>query len=90
MKKRAFDVETLDDYDIERIADKIEKTGRIATAVHREVVDQVRPLGDAIDMKINKAVKNALRAKGFTAIKDEAYIKLLKYILEELTNANQS
>ncbi len=90
MKKRAFDVETLDDYDIERIADKIEKTGRIATAVHREVVDQVRPLGDAIDMKIDKAVRNALRAKGLTALNDEPYIKLLKYILEELSNANQN
>lgn len=90
MKKRAFDVETLDDYDIERIADKIEKTGRIATAVYNEVADQVRPLSDLIERQVDKTVRNALRAKGFTASKDEPYIKLLKYILEELTNANQS
>lgn len=90
MKKRAFDVETLDDYDIERIADKIEKTGRIATAVYAEVADQIRPLRDLIEGEVNKSVRNALRAKGFTASNNEPYIKLLKYLLEELSNANQS
>ena len=90
MKKRAFDVETLDDYDIERIADKIEKTGRIATAVYAEVVDQVRPLRDLIEGEVNKSVRNALRAKATKFYDDEPYIKLLKYILEELTNENQS
>lgn len=90
MKKRAFDVETLDDYDIERIADKIEKTGRIATAVHEEVCDQVKILAARLDSRIDQCVRSKIRKERWDVVKDEPYIKLLKYILEELTNANQS
>lgn len=86
MKKQKFDADLLDDYDIERIAGKIEKTGRIALAVHREVADQVRPLQDKIEKLVEQKVKRA-QIEGSS---NEAYIKLLKYILEELTNANQS
>ena len=90
MKKRAFDVETLDDYDIERIADKIEKTGRIAVAVDHEVQEQIRALTNVLQKQIEIVVEKKVKHAQYDGSSNEAYIKLLKYILEELTNANQS
>lgn len=90
MKKRAFDVETLDDYDIERIADKIEKTGRIAVAVDNAVQEAIRPLTNVLQNQIERVVKRNVKHAQNEGSSNEAYIKLLKYILEELTNENQS
>ena len=87
MRKATFDADKLTDYDIERIADKIEDTGRIATAVRSEISDQIYMLTGHIDEYINEHIKKAIKSKGFTPT-NEPYIKLLKYILEELINAN--
>ena len=88
MKKRAFDVETLDDYDIERIADKIEKTGRIAVAVDHEVQEQIRTLTNLLQKQIERVVEQKVKHAQNEGSSNEAYTKLLKYILEELTNEN--
>lgn len=88
MKKRAFDVETLDDYDIERIADKIEKTGRIAVAVDHEVQEQIRALTNVLQKQIEIVVEKKVKHAQYEGSSNEAYTKLLKYILEELTNEN--
>lgn len=88
MKKRAFDVETLDDYDIERIADKIEKTGRIAVAVDQEVQEQIRALTNLLQKQIERVVEEKVKHAQYEGSSNEAYTKLLKYILEELTNEN--
>lgn len=90
MKKRAFDVETLDDYDIERIADKIEKTGRIAVAVDHAVQEEISALTNVLQKQIERVVEQKVERAQNEGSSNEAYTKLLKYILEELTNANQS
>lgn len=87
MRKETFDADKLTDYDIERIADKIEDTGRIATAVKSEISDQIYMLIGHIDEYIDKNIKKAIKSKGFTPI-NEPYIELLKYILKELSDAN--
>ena len=87
MKKRMFDADSLEDYDIERIADKIEDTGRIATAVHSEVCDQIRQLTKLLEDRIDRRVAEALKSGSLELsedmVKNEVKIKLIKYLLEE-------
>lgn len=87
MKKRMFDADSLEDYDIERIADKIEDTGRIATAVRSEICDQIRGLTQLIEDRIDKRVDAALKSGNLElsedTVKNEVTIKLIKHLLEE-------
>lgn len=85
--KKAIDIDSLEDYDIERIADKIEDTGRIAIAVHREVSDQLREFTKLLDAHIDGAVKKNLRKSNLEmnedVVKAEVTLKLIKKILED-------
>jgi pyruvate/2-oxoglutarate/acetoin dehydrogenase E1 component len=84
MKKRAFDVETLDDYDIERIADKIEKTGRIAVAVDHAVQEEIRTVANLLQNQIEKVVERKVKQAQNGSSSNEAMLKIVKYILEEI------
>ena len=84
MKKRAFDVEKLDDYDIERIADKIEKTGRIAVAVNNEVSENLREVTNLLQNQIEKVVEQKVKRAQNEGSTNEAMLKLVKYIIEEI------
>ena len=93
MRKKDFDADSLSDYDIERIADKIEDTGRIASAVHSEVSERLDSLRKLLELAIKHEVRTALKKENLDVCVDtvqkEASLKLIKYILEELENANQ-
>lgn len=84
MKKRAFDVEKLDDYDVERIADKIEKTGRIAVAVDYAVKEELREVTNLLQNQIEKVVEQKVKRAQNEGSSNEAMLKLVKYILEEI------
>ena len=84
MKKRAFDVEKLDDYDIERIADKIEKTGRIAVAVDHAVREELREVTNLLQNQIEKVVEQKVKRAQNEGSTNEAMLKLVKYIIEEI------
>lgn len=82
--KRAFNVENLDDYDIERIADKIEKTGRIAVAVDHAVREELREVTNLLQNQIEKVVEQKVKRAQNESSSNEAMLKLVKYILEEI------
>lgn len=84
MKKRTFDVETLDDYDIERIADKIEETGRIAVAVDHAVQEEIRTVANLLQNQIEKVVERKVKQAQNGSSSNEAMLKIVKYILEEI------
>ena len=77
----------LDDYDIELIADKIEKTGRIELEVRRQIADDIqgvtRILEDRIDARVDAALKSGNLELCEDTVKAEVTLKLIKKLLEE-------